>query len=66
MLVTTVISGTRLLTSHGHVTSLLQFIMVLANDTEIASYFCQHQKQCVIIKNNLQFTKQILKIYYKK
>ena len=40
MLVTTVISGTPLPTSQGHASSLLQFIMVLASDTENVIYFC--------------------------
>ena len=53
MLVTTKMSGTPLLTSRGHVTSLLLFIMVLANDKK------------KIVNCFLQFTKQILKIYYK-
>ena len=40
MPVATVISGTLLLTSRGHVSSLVPFIIVLISDTENASYFC--------------------------
>ena len=62
MLVTTEISGTPLLTTRGHVTSLLKFIMVLASNIEKRKLFLPIHKTVLIF---LQFTKQMLKIYYK-
>ena len=71
MLITTVISGLPLLTSHGHVTSLLRFIMVLVNDTENASYFCQYIKNfCLFVvfyslqNRYLKYIIKILKYFY--
>ena len=61
MLVITMISVTPLLTSQGHVTLLLQFIMVLASD------FCQYINLGGFgVFFCFQFTKQILKIMYYK
>ena len=42
MLVTIVISGKPHLMSQAYMNPCLQFRMVLANDTEKVSYFCQY------------------------
>ena len=57
-----VIAGTPLLTSRDHTTSLFRFIMVLASDTEDASYVCQYMNFFSFFS---QYTKQILKLCYK-
>ena len=63
MPLTTVISGIPRPMSHGHLSLLLQFGMVLGSSTENASYFCEYVGE----KTSFfwQLTKQVLKSYYK-